>query len=119
MRGSIRESYGGDSEIRVLVALEEDYRVYRETIAVALRILRPDIEVETAPLEALEEELERFDAQVVICSGHEEVESDGILAWIELSLGHMEPTKIRVGERFIEQTNPTLRELLELIEESE
>jgi hypothetical protein len=109
----------GDSEIRVLVALEDDYRAHRETIAVVLRILRPDIEVETAPLEALEEELERFDAQVVICSGHEEVESDGILAWIELSLGHMEPTKIRVGERFIEQTNPTLRELLELIEESE
>lgn len=118
MRGSIRESEG-DSEIRVLVALEDDYRVYRETIAVGLRILRPGIEVETALLEALEEELERFDPQVVICSGHEEVESDGILAWIELSPDHMKPTKIRVGERLTERTNPTLRELLELIDESE
>jgi hypothetical protein len=101
------------------VALEDDYRVYRETIAVGLRVLRPDIEVETAPLEALEEELERFDPQVVICSAHEGVESVGILAWIELSLDSMKPTKIRVGERLIERPNPTLRELLELIDESE
>lgn len=118
MRGSIRERARGDSEIRVLVALADDYRVYRETIAVGLRVLRPDIEVETALLEALEEELERFDPRVVICSGHEGVESDGILAWIELSLDSMKPTKIRVGERLTERPNPTLRELLELIEES-
>src|SRR5918998_1565746 len=107
----------GDSEIRVLVALEDDYRAHRETIAVVLRILRPDIEVETAPLEALEEELERFDAQVVICSGHEEVESDGILAWIKLSLDPTQPTKIRVGERHLERTNPPLKELVEIIDE--
>ena len=101
------------------MALEDDYRVYRETIAVGLRILHPGIEVETTPLEELEEELERFDPQVVICSGHEEVESDGIIAWIELSLDSMKPTKMRVGERLTERTNPTLRELLEPLDESE
>ena len=101
------------------MALEDVYRVYRETIAVGLRVLRPGIEVESAPLEEFEKKLKRFDPQVVICSGHEEVESDDILAWIELPLDHMKPTKIRVGERRIERSNPTLRELLELIEESE
>jgi hypothetical protein len=101
------------------VALEENYRAYRETIAVGLQILRPDIEAETAALEALEEELERFDPHVVICSGHEEVESDERLAWIELSLDPTQPTKISAGERHLERTNPTLRELLEIIQEYE
>lgn len=101
------------------MALEDNYRVFRETIAVSLRILRPDIEVRTAALEALEAKLARFDPQLVICSGHEEVESDGILAWIELSLDPTKPTKLRIGERHIERTDPNLRELLELIDESE
>jgi hypothetical protein len=105
------------ADIRVLVALEDNYRTYRETIAISLRILRPDIKVETSALEALEEELERFDPQVVICSGREEVESDGTPAWIELSLEPTQPTKIRVGERYLERTNPTLSELAEIIDE--
>jgi hypothetical protein len=126
VRGSTRDSVGGwrdiasgGGEIRVLVALEDDYRVYRETIAVGLRVLRPDVEVKTTALESLEEELERFASQMVICSGHEEAGSGGILAWIELPLDPTKPTKIRIGERHMERTNPTLRELLELIEESE
>ena len=101
------------------MALEDDYRAYRETIAVGLQILRPDIKAEAVALEALEEELERFDPQVVICSGHEEVESEGIFAWIELSLELTQPTKISVGERYLERTNPTLKELVEIIHQFE
>jgi hypothetical protein len=101
------------------VALEENYRVYRETIAIGLQILRPDIKAETATLEALEKELERFDPKVVICSGHEKVESEGIFAWIELSLDPTQPTKISVSERYLERTNPTLKELIETINEFE
>jgi hypothetical protein len=101
------------------VAFEDDYRVYRETIAAGLRILRPHAEVKSAPLEALEEELERFDPQVVICGGYEDLESDGTRAWIELSLDPTQPTKISVGGRYLERTNPSVEELLEIISESE
>jgi hypothetical protein len=103
--------------MRALVALGDDFRAYRETIAAGLRILRPGVEVESASIEALEEELERLAPQVVVCGGHEEVGSDGVLAWIELSLDPTEPTRIRVGERRSERTNPTLRELVEIIDE--
>jgi hypothetical protein len=105
------------AEIRVLVALEESYRSYRETIAAALRILRPEAKVKSTTLEELEEELERFDPQVVICSGHKEIEPGTRLAWIELSVDPTVPTKISVGGRHFERTNPTVEELLEVIEE--
>jgi hypothetical protein len=105
------------ADIRVLVAMEDDYRAYREMIAAALRIQRPGFEVESTTLEALEEELERFDPQVVICGGHEEMEPDDRpAAWIELSLDPILPTKISGGGRHLERTNPTTEELLEVID---
>ena len=58
----------GGADIHILVALEDDYRAYRETIAAVLRVLRPHAEVKSTTLEALEDELERFDPQVVICA---------------------------------------------------
>jgi hypothetical protein len=99
------------------VALEDDYRAYRETIAVVLRVLRPGAEVQSTTIEAFEEELERFDPQVVICGGHAGVEPDGRPAWIELSLDPTRPTKISVDGRSLERTNPSVEELLEVIDE--
>ena len=104
------------ADIRVLVALEDDYRAYRETIAAVLRILRPHAEVESTTLEALEDELKRFDPQVVICGAHEDVEPDGRPAWIELSLDPTQPTKISVGGRYLERTSPSVEELLDVID---
>ncbi len=101
------------------MALEDDYRAYRETIAACLRILRPDVEVESSALEVLEEELERFDPEVVIFGGHEDVEPDDRLAWIELSLDPTQPTKISVGGRHLERINPKVETLLEVIDELE
>jgi hypothetical protein len=105
--------------MRALVVLEDNYRTYGEMIAATLRILRPDAEVGSTTLEALEEELERFDPQVVICSGHKEVEPANRPAWIELSLDPTQPTKIRVGGRYLERVNPTVEALLEVIDEFE
>jgi hypothetical protein len=103
--------------MRVLVAFEESHRIYRETIAAALRVLRPETEVKGTTLEELEGELERFDPEVVICSGHKEVEPGIRLAWIELSMDPTMPNKISVGGRHYERTNPTMEELLKVIEE--
>ena len=101
------------------MALEDDYRAYRETIATGLRILRPDVEVESSALKVLNEELERFDPQVVICSSHEDVEPDDRPAWIELSLDPTQPTKIRVGGRSFARINPGVDALVEIIDELE
>ena len=100
------------------MALEDDYRAYRETIAAGLRILRPNAEVKSTTIEALEDELERFDPQVVICGGHADVEPDYCRpAWIELSLDPIQPTKICVDGRFLELTNPSVEALLKVFDE--
>ncbi len=99
------------------MALEDDYRAYRETIAAGLRILRPDVEVKSSTLEVLGEELERFDPQVVICAGHEDVEVHRRPVWIELSLDPTQPTKISVGGRSLERINPGVEALVEIIDE--
>ena len=99
--------------------MQDDYRAYREVIAAGIRILRPRAEVETAALEALEEELERFDPQLVICSRHKQIESGGKPAWIEISLDPTLLTKISVGGRYLERSNPTVETLLEVIDELE
>ena len=83
--------------MRVLVALGDDYRAYRETVAAALKILRPGTEVVSTTIECLEEALDRFNPQVGICGGHEDVEPDCRPAWIELSLDATQPTEISVG----------------------
>ena len=101
------------------MALEDDYRVYRNTITASLQVLRPQTETKSVGLETLEAEIERFEPQVVICSGHKAVGSGGRLAWIELSLDPTSSTKISVRGRCFERTNPTLEELLEVIDEVE
>ena len=101
------------------MALEDDYRAYREMIAASLRILRPDLKVKSSALEVLEEELERFDPEVVICGGHEDVEAHRRPAWIELSLDPTHPTKISVGGRSLVRINPGVKALIEIIDEVE
>ena len=109
----------GAVSIRILVALEDDYRVYRETIAAGIRILRPRAEAKSVELKALEDEVERFKPQVVIYSGPTIVDTDSSPAWVNLSVDPTSSTKISVRGYCFERTNPTLEELLELIEQVE
>jgi hypothetical protein len=104
-------------EIKILIAFEDEYHIYQGTIAATIRILRPHAEVETVGLEALGEKVERFDPQVVISSLSRIASSDGVSAWIELSIDPARPTKIHAGERCSEMLNPTLDKLLAVIDE--
>jgi hypothetical protein len=72
--------------LRILVSLEDDYRTYREVIAAGIRILRPRAEVVTAELDALKDEVRRFDPHVVICSLPASAGHGDILGWVEHSL---------------------------------
>jgi|SRR5215210_18058 len=106
--------------MRILLSFEKEYRVYGQAMASAIREFRPDVEVAVVEGEDLvEEEAERFDPQLVITSPpvpenlvHER------LAHIELSPEPDQPSRFRVGERQWETTNPTLGEILPVVDET-
>ncbi len=68
-------------------------------------------------LDMLGEEVERFDPELVICSRPNTVDPGGRIAWVELSIESTRPSKICVGGRYSESTNPTLEVLLAVIDE--
>jgi hypothetical protein len=110
---------GKTRKMRVLVSLEREYRVYMEAIAAAIREFRPDVEVAVADSRSLEAEVERFDPQLVITGPSAPENSvDEQLARIELSPDTAQPSKFRVGERCWESTNPTLGEILSIVDET-
>ena len=105
--------------MRVLVSLEREYRVYMEAIAAAIREFRPDVEVTLAEGRSLEAEVERFDPQLLITGPSAPENSvDEQLARLELSPDTAQPSKFRVGERRWESTNPTLGEILSIVDET-
>jgi hypothetical protein len=105
--------------MRVLLSFEEKYRVYGQAIAAAIRQFRPDVEVAVVDREDLEEATERFDPQLVITSPPvPENPVDERLARIELSPEPDQPSRFRVGDRHWETTNPTLGEILPVIDET-
>lgn len=105
--------------MRILVAMEDEYRIYRDMIAAAILILRPRAEVETTGLDALGEQVTRFDPQVVVCSRPNTMDQGDKLAWVQLPLDPTRSTKVCVGGRHSELTSPTLEVLLGVIEETE
>jgi hypothetical protein len=106
-------------EIRILVAFEPEYLTYQGVIVASIRILRPRAEVESATLDMLGEEVARSDPELVICSCPNTVDPGGRIAWVELSIDSTRPSKVCVGGRYSESTNPTLEVLLAVIDEVE
>jgi hypothetical protein len=105
--------------MRVLLSFEEKYRVYGQAMAAAIRQFRPDVEVAVCDGEDLEETAERFDPQLVITSPpFPENPVDERLARIELSPEPDQPSRFRVGDRHWESTNPTLGEILPVVDET-
>jgi hypothetical protein len=105
--------------MRILLSFEKEYRVYGQAMAAAIREFRPDVEVAVVEGEDLESEAERFDPQLVITSPPvPENLVDERLAHIELSPEPDQPSRFRVGERQWETTNPTLGEILPVVDET-
>src|SRR5918995_4205123 len=98
--------------------MEEDYRAYREVIAVGIHALRPHTEVASVRLEELEEAMARLDPDVVISSMATRAGSREMLAWVELSLDPDRPSMIRVGGRYLGGRNPWLGVLLKGVDET-
>ena len=105
--------------MRILLSFEKEYRLYMEAMAAAIREFRSDVEVALVDGEELETEVERFDPQLVICSPPiPENPVDDRLARIELSPEPEQASRFRVGDRYWESTNPTLGEILPIVEET-
>jgi hypothetical protein len=105
--------------MRILVSFEPGYLAYQGVIAASIRILRPHAEVQTTTPDALGEEVERFDPELVICNRPNTVDPGGRIAWVELSLESTRPSRVCVGGRHSEPTNPTMEVLLAVIDEVE
>jgi hypothetical protein len=99
--------------------MEEEYRAYREVIAVGINALRPHTEVTSVGLEELEEAVARLDPDVVITSVATRADSGERLTWVKLSLDPAQPSISYVGGRYFEWSNPGLDELLKIVDEAE
>jgi hypothetical protein len=107
------------AEMQILVALEDDYRTYREMIAAVIQVFRPQMEVTTSGLDALEEVIARLDPHVVVCNLPATMGPGDRVAWVELSIDPTQPTVICVGGRYSEVRNPVFEVLLGVIDEVE
>ena len=108
-------------KMKVLLALGDEYRTYMEAMAAAIREFRPGIEVVAIAggSEDVEAETKRLDPQLVICSPPVPKNPVGErLALIELSPDSARPTNFRVGERHWQSVNPTLGEMLSVVDET-
>jgi hypothetical protein len=105
--------------MRVLLSFEEEYRLYMEAMAAAIREFRSDVDVAVAKAWELEAKIERFDPQLVITSSPvPENPVETRLAQIELSPDANQPSRFRVGARRWESTNPSLGEVLLVVDEA-
>jgi hypothetical protein len=104
----------------VLVALENSYRTYRDVIAAAIKISRPDVEIESVELATLEEKVRNFNPHLVICSLPATADLGDVPGLVELSLDLSHPTVVNIKGRHVEQSHHMrLEHLLKVLDEVE
>src|SRR5215212_819702 len=93
------EAGRGRARIRVLVAIEEEYRSYREVIAACIRLLRPHVEVSTTAPEGMERKVASFEPQLIVSSRLRTAILSPPIAWITIPTADpTKPTEIWLGE---------------------
>jgi hypothetical protein len=114
----------GETTVRVLVSFEDARGVYGEAIARALRELRPELEVHTAPLADLGRELCGFDPHVVVCSQLNGERPGGRGAWVQVptedeATGDERLAQVCLDGESWRTDGPPLAELLEVVDRTE
>ena len=112
--GSLRQT----AAVRVLIAIEDRHRVYREAIGEFLRVSRPRLEVRLASSRGLHGELRRFGPQVVVHAGPPVPIPDLLPCWVELSLDPSIATVFRAGRVRREILNSSIKHLMSVIDEA-
>jgi hypothetical protein len=107
-----------DDRTKILVAIEP--RAYRSVVGHAIQILRPHLEVSLlAPAELGTEEVTRLDPALVISSRPKPSTSDGGPAWMEFRPYDEAPAKVCIGGRCARLYEPSLDDLLSVVDEAE
>lgn len=112
--GSLRQT----APVRVLIAIEDRHRVYREAIGECLRTSRPRLDVRLASSRGLHGELRRFGPQIVVHAGPPVPIPDLLPCWVELSLDPSIATVFRTGRVRREVLNPSIKHLMAVIDEA-
>jgi hypothetical protein len=85
--------------MRLLVAIEDEFRSYREVIAACILLLRPHVEVSTTRPEELEREASILDPQLIISSRPRTAIPSPSITWIEIPTEDpTKPTKVWLGQ---------------------
>ncbi len=66
------------------ILLANEFACYRQTLAIAIRDLRPHVEVFETPSESLDGEVARLDPDLVICSRVTLTVRQRVANWVEL-----------------------------------
>ena len=103
--------------LRILLANEP--RSYRETLAAAIRILKPNIEVFVVDPDELDSEVERLGPQLVICSRTTPTVEMQSLAWVELYPEYSSESVVSVGGERSTISWIELADLLRVIDRTE
>lgn len=99
-----------------MVVFEEEYRAYQDALVSALRALRPHAEISTTCPERAPDSPSRPWPDVVICN---RTDTGEVLAWLELSMEPGLPSNLRIGEHRSSVANPSLEEILSVVDEAE
>lgn len=102
-----------------MVALEDRHRAYREAIADAIGTVRAHLKVAAIDPASLADEMARLGPFLVICDGPFASDHDDVPAWIELSPEPTLSTKVHLYGQERELINPTLEDLIEVVDEAE
>lgn len=103
----------------ILVAFEEEHRLYREAVTRIVRDLRPHLEVRVSEPDALGTEMTLLDPILVICSRPNTVSPNGRPAWFELRPEPEGFGLLCLDGEYSRTPNPALEELLRAVDEAE
>jgi hypothetical protein len=102
---------------RLLMANEP--RAYREGIAAVIGQLRPTVEIETVEPSAMDDYIDRFSPDMVICSKATEALKDRVRVWVELYPENGALSVANIGGRRTEYTEIQLPDLLSIVDKAE
>ena len=108
---------GSATDIRILISFEDGFHAYRDTIAAAIRIVRPNAEVITVEPVDLRGTVKRFRPDVIIGSPLKRADVESVPAWVDLSLDPAKPSRVFLNGCYSETVNPTLDKLLVIMDD--
>ena len=103
----------------ILVAFEEEHRLYREAVTRVVRNLRPHLEARVSKPDALGAAIERLDPILVICSRPNSDSPNDRPAWFELRPEPEGFGLLCLDGEYSQTPNPAFEELIQAVDEAE